>query len=200
MPKMLLLSEAVNQSLIQDRTEILWRELQPFCVDHILLLESLESPLWLGGNITIKDVQTAVLACSTGSMIEFFDATLRPAYGLRLWKKITRIYHDDLRKIERDWKNYVSSYAPKFERMHAKDSEPSKMPGYILTAARLVQHGVAPATARRMGLGEMTVWALAILENNPTPECPDPLKFIKDDWDVQTALEIAEMEAEQNGR
>ena len=194
MPSMLTLTEAFREAFIHDRHVIMGREMQPFCIDHIMLLEALDSPLIMGGTVKIEDVQLAVKVCSTGSNAEFFEASLRPSFYWRLWGRVfSRVPVKGL--IER-WDAYLADYAPKIEQFRYEDQEACKCPGYVLTAAKLVERGHAPATVRRMGIGELTAWVLAIMENNPTPHNPNPLRSIKDDWDVETAREKAALELE----
>ena len=198
MPGPLLLSEAFREAFLHDRHVILQREMQPFCMDHIMCLEQLNSPLVMGGSVSIEDVQMGVRICSTASTSEYLEASLRPSRYWRKWANVTRSY--PIKTFLVLWNDYIDDYSPKFEMFRMDGQDASKCPPHVLSAARLVERGHDPAKVRRMGIGEVTAWALAIMENNPTPHNPDPLKLVKDDWDVQTAREIAEMEREQNAR
>lgn len=188
----LTLTEAFREAFIHDRHVILGREMQPFCIDHIMILEALESPLIMGGTVKIEDAQIAIKLCSTATNQDYLDAALRPDKFWQKWNIVTRSY--PIPVFIRAWDEYIDDYAPKIEQFLYDDQDAPKCPGYILTAAKLVERGHDPAKVRRMGIGEVTAWALAIMENNPTPNNPNPLKGIKDDWDVQTARERAQME------
>ena len=198
MPSMLLLSEACREAFIHDKHVIMGREMQPFCCDHLDILLALDSPLVMGGAVTIHDAQIGIKLCSTATNAAYFDATLRPDKYWLKWAKKTVDY--PIATFIGLWDRYIDDYSPKFEMFHQDDSEASKLPGHILTAARLIERGHEPAKVRRMAIGEITVWALAIMENNPTPENPKPLKMLKDDWDIETAREKAALEAQSNGR
>jgi hypothetical protein len=185
---LLTLSEAFTEALIHDRHVILGRDMQPFCIDHVLILEALKSPLIFGGPITIEDMQLAVQACSTDSTFEFYDVSLRPDDRWRLWKKITRMMPIPLA----EWNRYVDDYDPKFLfRRNMDEDQATKCPGMMVTAARLVACGHDPAKVRRMGIGEMTAWSLAIVEKDG-----DPLKSVLDDQDVLFRRERAETEGQ----
>lgn len=198
MPSMLLLSEACREAFIHDRHVIMGREMQPFCCDHLDALLQDKSPLIMGGIVTIADMHFAVKLCSTSNYEDFFDATLRPDKYWLKWVKKTVDY--PIATFIGLWDRYVDDYSPKFEMFHQDDSEVSKMPGHILTAARMVERGHDPAKVRRMAIGEITAWALAMMENNPTSENPRPLKMLKDDWDIETAREKAALEEKTNAR
>lgn len=198
MPSMLTLTEAIHESFLHDRHIILGREMQPFCMDHIMCLERLNSPLIEGGPVTISDAQLAVKICSTATTSEYLDSALRPSKYWKRFNVVTRSY--PIPTFIKLWNDYIEDFAPKVEQFRYEDQDPPKCPSYVLAAARLVERGHDPARVRRMGIGEVTSWALAIIENNPTPTNPNPLKAIKDDWDVQTAREIQAMTGDQNGR
>jgi hypothetical protein len=183
----LTLSEAFREAFIHDRHVIMGRKMQPFCIDHLMSLEALNSPLIMGGQVKIEDAQAAIKLCSTASDQDYFDASLRPDKYWKKWSNVTRSY--PLAVFVASWDDYIEDFSPKFEQFRYEDQDAPKCPGYILTAAKLVERGHDPAKVRRMGLGEVTAWALAIMENNPTPHNPNPLKGIKDDWDVMTARE-----------
>lgn len=183
---LLTLTEAFNESFIHDRHYILGLELDPFCIDHLMLLEALESPLIFGGRVEVQDIYAAVQICSTASPEDFFDVTLRPSFGWKLWAAWWRGM--DVRNARDRFEKYMADYAPTFSQRPG-DGDPAKCPGIMLTAARLVKSGIDPKKVRRMAIGEMTAWAIAILEADG-----DPLKNLRDDQDVMFKREQAEME------
>jgi hypothetical protein len=191
----LTLTEAFREAFLHDRHLIMGREMLPFCIDHIMSLAALGSPLIEGGVVKIEDAQLAVKICSTASNQDYLDAALRPSKYWKKWAGVTRSY--PIATFIGLWNDYVEDYAPKIEQFRYEDQDAPKCPGYILTAAKLVERGHDPAKVKRMGIGEVTAWALAIMENNPTPHNPNPLKGIKDDWDVLTAREKIQAEASQ---
>lgn len=184
----LTLSEAFREAFIHDRHVIMQREMQPFCIDHIMALEELDSPLLSQVEMTIQDAKNAIKICSTSTNQEAIDAMLRPDKYWKKWDNATRSYPGAT--FISLWNDYIDDYAPKIEQFRYDAQDAPKCPGYILTAAKLVERGHDPAKVKRMGIGEVTAWALAIMENNPSPHNPNPLKGIKDDWDVMTAREL----------
>jgi hypothetical protein len=186
----LTVAEAFSESVIHDRHVVLGRDLQPFCLDHWEILNALKSPLLYGGKISILDMQLAALACSTGNSMEFYDATLRPHFGMRWWFRITALMPHEPALAA--FNAYVDDYIPKFPHWRYDDGDESKCPGMFLTAARLVEAGHDPAKVRRMGIGEMNAWAMALLEAKG-----DPLKSVKSQAEVEAQREIAAEEAAQ---
>jgi len=181
-------SEAFTESVIHDRHVILGREMQPFCLDHWELLNAFKSPLIRGGPILTVDLQRAVIACSTGSSQEFYNVILRPNFIQKCGLYCTRgLPVDPLLKAFND---YVDDYAPKFPYWRYTDDDSSKCPPLYVTAAKLIGAGHNSNQVRRMGLGEMTAWALAIYESEG-----NPLKSLKNNIEVEIQREIEAEEA-----
>ena len=186
--KSLTVAEAFSESVLHDRHLVLGRELHPFCLDHWVLLDALKSPLLTGGKIEITDLQLAVQVCSTSSVQEFYDATLRPAFGWKLWHKITRLF--PVPRTLAAFNNYIDDYLPKIPRWQFDFGDETKCPALFVAAARWIEAGQDPVRVRRMALGELIAWNLALDEAKG-----DPLKSVKSAAEIAAEREIESEEA-----
>jgi hypothetical protein len=188
----LTVDEAFAESILHDRHLILGREMKPLCIDHLFILNALKSPLVLGGPIEIQDLQLAVKACSTSTTAEFYDAARRPDFYWRLWTRVTRAF--PVPTVLRAFNSYVEDYIPRIPRFNSGyDDDEVKCPPVFINAGRLVKAGIKPAEVRRMGIGEITAWVLAIAEGDG-----DPLKSIPSRAYMEAVAEIAAEEAAKN--
>lgn len=176
--------DAFLESILHDRHVVLGVTLQPFCLDHWCILDALDSPLLYGGAISIHDLQLAVKACASKSVIEFYDWSRRPGIKWSLWAGFTSSL--PVAGNLKNFNNYVEDYVPEFPRWSG-ESEGSdlKCPPLFLCAARMVARGHDSALVRRMPIGELIAWNLACDEATGAPS-----ESLMSDEDHAAVLEI----------
>jgi len=156
--------EAVAEALFHDGPyTVLGRRLDPFCLRHYLFLEAYGSPLIHGGNVTMIDLQTAALVCSTSSHEAFNQANGRANFFWNIWWIITGALSVSI-GLNR-FNRYLEDYFPEFP-MYAPPgsaSDDEGIPSLTIAAARCL-----PAFGRKetlnMPLGEMLIWSMSIAE------------------------------------
>jgi len=106
-----------------DAHRILGRRLRPFCLWHLLLLQTLDSPFLRKGRVELFDLQTAAAVCST----RFRDCKLRrPRIGpINLWRIV---YRDGFNKGCAAFLAYVGDYLqrPEFSIIPPKEGGGSR--------------------------------------------------------------------------
>lgn len=150
---------------------LLGRTLDPLCLDHLDILEAMRSPLLLGGEVRIEDIQLAVLACSLPSNEAFFAAALNPPLRWRLWYRLTARL-----AVEANvplFRAFMDGSMPPFPFWDAPggDTE-TRCPPFHVLASRFIG-GMDPARIRRLPIGELVAWSLARNEADGRP--PDSL-------------------------
>jgi hypothetical protein len=140
---------------------------------------ALQSPLLLGGKVTITDLRLAVLVCSTSSNKEFFKASTFKSLYWRVWKKFTAYF--PVTESLHTFNVYIDDYIPDFPFWSTDTSESEKVPGFFISAARLLV-SCSPDEIMNMPLGEVLAWNLAKNETEPVLE---PNKNLMTDSEVQ---------------
>jgi len=163
--------EAFLESVLHDEHVILGRTMLPFCFEMWCILDALESPVLTSEPNTIEAMQTAIIACSTSSVKDFYRLTRNPSMRQCWWKAQTSIHNPNgvLEKFNR----YIEDYIPLFPRWNNADggfTRDHKSPEIFLIAAQLIDRGHSKeAVYRGFTVGEMIAWKLAMDESKGDP-------------------------------
>lgn len=192
MPR-LKLSAAFAEAVLHDEHVVLGRRLDPFCLEHWIALDQLKSPLIHGGPVTITDLRLAVTVCSTRNNADFKRFWVAPRWHEKLWQKLTA--KSPAGPLLAEWNRYVDDHYPQFPRqedLSAEPPAPSKCPSLILACARLVRLGQDEAKVRRMALGLVIAWCIALTESEGIDDT-----LLLSDRDID---DLAEIEAERQAK
>ena len=163
--------EAFLESVLHDEHIILGRKMLPFCFEMWCILEALESPLVHSGAITIADLQTAIIACSTPSLSDFYRLTRKPGLCQVFWKSLTIV--NPVGDVLEQFNKYVEDYIPIFPKWNNADggyAREHKSPEIFLIAAQLIDRGHSKEQVYRgFTVGEMIAWKLAMDEAKGDP-------------------------------
>ena len=174
--------DAFLESCLHDDYVILGRKMQVFCLEMWCILKALKSPLLIGGTITIKDMQLAVLACSTSSMSEFYQIIRKPTFLQRCWWIITKGM--PVAPVLKQFNTYIEDYVPNFPRIENTDggfAAEFKCPDIFLCAAKLFAAGHSDREiSRELALGKLLSWKMAIEESQG-----NPLDYVPSERDLE---------------
>ena len=178
-------SDAFLESFLHEEYTILGYKLHPFCLDDWIILDALRSPLIYGGPVSMMDIHLAVTACSVGSVSEFYKVTRKPS----LWRRVfTRLISKvKVTPVLAQFNRYMEDHLPIFPLLKPPGASSTKCPGVFVCAARLVRAGEGRANVRRMPLGEVLAWSMAIGESEGNPS-----STLLTDMDLQILSEMAD--------
>lgn len=154
-------SEAFKEAFVHDEHFILGRKMLPFCLRHHLILESIQSPIIIGGSITIKDLQAAVTVCSTKSFSEWRQSFHAPSFKWIAWKRFSSML--PLSENVKAFEDYVSDFIPSFPFWDSGKGDDLKCPPFFVVASRLLG-SFTREEIMNAPLGEVVAWGLAKME------------------------------------
>lgn len=141
------------ESVLNLDHRVLGKKLKPFSLWHALLLEAIQSPIWMGkGSLTLPDLYSAVAICSNewpkftlkaGTLTILCNTFLR---GERLEKESKKLvaYFNDYNSVPMLWTA---------DKTDKKEAPKCPLPMALDLVAWLVRHGFGEARSWNMPIG-----------------------------------------------
>lgn len=160
------------ESIIHKKHFIYDRELHPFCLNDVIFLEAIQSPLLdKSQNSTQRDLALAVLICSTeASLVQNeINAFLNGKKSIRkALKLIIKAETEPFVQAAASFKNYIEDYFSPPDLWNEKEDGKSITAPWVLVHAAIVMKGTGGGICKeevfRMPLGELFWWSATISE------------------------------------
>lgn len=160
------------ESVIHKKHYIYDRELHPFCLNDVIFLEAIQSPLLERENqATPRDLALAVLICSTdvNQVQNEINAFLNGKKSIRkALKLIFKAETEPFEQAAKTFKTYIDDHFMPPDLWRENDNGKSITAPWVLVHAAIVMKGTGGGISKeevfKMPLGELFWWSAAISE------------------------------------